>query len=201
MAHLPNHPRGSLRFVLSLGAVETAAPPPRGDLTSCEAPAPPEAGRVSLPIVTGGRPGPSRVLATAGVEYLDRTDREFWPYVRFGVLWLGPGDADGLIEGVSRLIRDEVPGFAFRSSGSSELGVQISKLPGAAGAPAAQDTYAVEVGLDLAPLLTETAGGPHAPGEALSLFRFVTSRPQLVAFGQALKDEFQALIGQPKSGA
>jgi hypothetical protein len=201
MAQLPNHPRGSLRFVLSLGAIETGAPAPREDPTLCEVPPPPEPGRVALPIVSGARPGPSRVLATAGVEYLDRGDHEFWPYVRYGVLWLGPGDAEGLIEGVSRLIRDEVPGFVFRSSGSAELGLQVSKLPSSAGAPAAQDAYGVEVGLDLAPLLNESAGGPHDPGEALSLFRYTTARPQLVAFGQTLKEELQALLGVPKSGA
>jgi hypothetical protein len=200
MAHLPNHPRGSLRFVLSLGAIETAAPAPREDPTLCEVPPAPEPGRISLPVVSSARTGPSRVLATAGVEYLDRTDREFWPYVRFGVLWLGPGDAEGLVEGVSRLVRDEVPGFVFRSSGSAELGLQISKLPGTAGA-VAQDTYGVEVGLDLAPLLTESAGGPHATGEALSLFRYTTGRPELVAFGLALKEELQALIRLPKGGA
>jgi hypothetical protein len=200
MAQLPNHPRGSLRFVLSLGAIETVAPPPRGDPTSCEVPAEPEPRRVALPILSSAGPSQGRMLATAAVEYLDRTDREFWPYVRFGVLWLGPGDAAGLVDGISRLIRDEVPGFVFRSTGAAELGLQISKLPGVIGA-AAQDTYGVEVGLDLAPLLTESAGGPHPAGEALSLFRYTTARPQLVAFGQALKEELQALTGLPKGGA
>jgi hypothetical protein len=198
MAQLPN-PRGSLRFVLSLGAIETAAPPPRGDPTSCETPAEPEPRRTALPILSEAGQRQNRVLATAGVEYLDRSDREFWPYVRFAVLWLGSGDVAGLIEGVSRLVRDEVPGFLFRSSGPAELGLQISKLPSLAGA--AQDSYAVEVGLDLAPLLTESAGGPHDAGEALSLFRYTTGRPHLVAFGQALREELQALTGGPKGGA
>ena len=198
MAQLPN-PRGSLRFVLSLGAVETAAPPPREDPTSCEAPAVPGPGRSALPILSDAGVLRNRVLATAAVEYLDRRDREFWPYVRFAVLWLGPGDAEGLLEGVSRLVRDEVPGFLFRSSGSAELGLQISKLPGLAGA--AQDSYAVEVGLDLGPLLTESAGGPHSAGEALSLFRYTTSRPHLVAFGQSLREELQALTRGVKGGA
>jgi hypothetical protein len=201
MAQLLNQP-GTLRFVLSLGAIETAAPTPRGDPASCDVPAipdVPEPRRLGLPILSQGTSSENRVLATAGVEYLDRSDREFWPYVRFGVLWLGSGDPDGLIEGLSRLVRDEVPGFLFRSSGLGELGLQISKLPGSG--PVAADTYGVEVGLDLGPLLTEAAGGAHAPGEALSLFRYTTGRPQLVAFAQSFREELQTLKSQRKGGA
>ncbi len=60
--------------------------------------------------------------------------------------------------------------------------------------------YAVEVGLDLATGLGAAAGRGHDPGDALSLFRFATGRPQLVAFGQALRDELAAITGEPRAG-
>ncbi|MHB8417810.1 MAG: hypothetical protein ACYDCL_07025 [Myxococcales bacterium] len=173
--------RSSLRFSIELAALESGLAPPREG-------APPRAG---LPIVPERSAAP-RLLAAVSMDFFDQRDREFWPFVRQAVLWLGPGDADELVRGLTELLRDEVRGFAFRSGGG-ELGLQIGKVEGATLAATA---YAVEVGLDLAAVLDEAAGSGHEAGEALSLFRFATGRPQLVAFGQALRDDLIALRGE-----
>jgi hypothetical protein len=62
----------------------------------------------------------------------------------------------------------------------------------------AQTLYAVEIGLDLAAVLNEAAGTGNEPGDALSLFRFATGRPQVVAFGQELRDELATLEGSQR---
>ena len=202
--------RGSLRFDLSLAAFES--PPLRSRIEREAELAKAESPRIGLPIV-GEAPPPRRLLATASMDFYDRKDQEFWPFVRMGVLWLGPGDARDLSDGLGRLIRDEVPGFAFRSEcasvpgGASELALQIGRVgesgaeeDGSAGRRAeaggpepSKTVYAIEIGLDLAALLNEASGAKNEPGEALSLFRFSTGRPQLVAFGQELQAELAAV--------
>jgi len=52
-----------------------------------------------------------------------------------------------------------------------------------------------EIGLDLATVLNDAAGTGNEPGEALSPLRFTTGRPQVVAFGQGLRDELAVLEG------
>ncbi|HUB06005.1 MAG TPA: hypothetical protein VMB50_03345 [Myxococcales bacterium] len=175
--------RNSLRFSLELAALESGVAPPREGSP-----------RPGLSIV-GAPASVPRLLASVSMDFFDKKDREFWPFVRQAVLWLGPGDADDLVGGLEKLLRDELAGFAFRS-GSGELGLQLGKVQAET---AAATTYAVEIGLDLATVLDEAAGTGHEAGDALSLFRFATGRPQLVAFGQALRDELLALTGAERA--
>ncbi len=211
MALLSNS-RNSLRFSLELATFESAPMLTRQQATEADQQEPKtEAPRskLGLPIL-GPQALPQRLLASVSMDFFDKKDSEFWPFVRQAVLWLGPRDAHDLVEGVSRLVRDEVPGFAYRSSASdpmlrpsasarrpaepafSELALQIGKVQEP---NLAQTLYAVEVGLDLATVLNEAAGTGNEPGEALSLFRFSTGRPQVVAFGQGLRDELAMLEG------
>lgn len=193
MASLANS-RSSLRFSLELAALESGMQPPaRGD----------EGPLRILPEKPAVAP---RLLASVSMDFYDQRDREFWPFVRQAVLWLGPGDVDDVVRGLEGVLRDEVAGFAFRSGGG-ELGIQVgraapqpqpSSSPGGGdpASPHQKDAFAVEVGLDLATVLDEAAGAGHGAGEQLSLFRFVTGRAQLVSFGQALRDELFALRGE-----
>lgn len=196
MALLSNS-RNSLRFSLELATFESPGFQSRSAAQACEVEPPPR-GKLGLPILGAGPKEPSRLLAAVSMDFFDRRDTEFWPFVRQAVLWLGPRDAHELVEAVSRLVRDEVPGFTFRSAGA-ELALQVgrSSAPAAPEAGLAQSLYAVEVGLDLAAVLNEAAGTGNEPGDALSLFRFATGRPQLVAFGQGLRDELAVLAGPP----
>ncbi len=166
--------RGALRLAISLAALETGERPARGE---------------RLLRVVADEPAKPRLLAAASVDWLDRRDGEFWPFVRRPALWLGPDDADGLAHGVERLLRDEVAGFAFRSAGG-ELALQLGRMPGE---DMARTAYAVEAGIDLGGLLAEASGAEHEPGEALSLFRFTTRRAPLVEFGRGLREELSAL--------
>lgn len=196
MALLANS-RNSLRFSLELATFESGAMLTRQQALEAEQQEPkPEAvgSKLGLPVL-GPQAAPQRLLASVSMDFFDKKDSEFWPFVRQAVLWLGSRDAHDLVEGISRLVRDEVPGFAYRSGGS-ELAVQIGKVQEP---NLAQTVYAVEIGLDLATVLNEAAGTGNEPGDALSLFRFNTGRPQVVAFGQGLRDELAMLEG-PQRG-
>jgi hypothetical protein len=199
MAILANT-RNSLRFSLELATFESAPFMTRQQVADQEAEAPRP--KLGLPIVSP-ESAPQRLLASVSMDFFDKKDKEFWPFVRQAVLWLGPRDAHELVEGVSRLLRDEVPGFAYRSV-HSELAIQVGKVEAAAEAgaaaeaKAAQTQYAVEIGLDLATVLNDAAGTGNEPGDALSLFRFATGRPQVVAFGQGLRDELAMLEGSQR---
>jgi hypothetical protein len=196
MALLANS-RNSLRFSLELATFESGAMLTRQQALEADQQEPkPEAPRSKLGLpVLGPQAEPKRILASVSMDFFDKKDGEFWPFVRQAVLWLGPRDAHELVEGISRLVRDEVPGFAYRS-GHSELAVQIGKVQEP---NLAQTLYAVEIGLDLATVLNEAAGTGNEPGDALSLFRFSTGRPHVVAFGQGLRDELAMLEG-PQRG-
>ncbi|MHB1847168.1 MAG: hypothetical protein ACYCWW_20275 [Deltaproteobacteria bacterium] len=188
MASLSNS-KGSLRFSLELAALESGPVLGRTQAASelagsCEAPAP----RLGLPIVSEAPP--PRLLAATSMDFHDQKDGEFWPFVRYAVLWLGPSDPEELCAGLERLLRDEIPGFAFRSAEHGTLGLQVGKL---SGTDAASTVYAVEVGIDLAGVLDEAGGAGNPPGESLALFRFQTGRSQLVAFARALSDELSQL--------
>ncbi len=177
--------RGSLRFSLELAALETPELPRRSELSD------PAAEKLRLRIL-GEASAPPRVLGRVSVDFFDRRDESFWPFVRQAVLWLGPSDATDLGEGLGRLLRDEVPGFSFQSAGK-ELALQCLRLEAAS---AAATVYAIEVGIDLARPLDEASGPGHLAGEALSLFRFSAGRPQMVAFAQSLREELAALHGE-----
>ncbi len=178
MAALANS-RSSLRFSLELAALESGVQP---RVRGAEGP---------LKILPEGPTAAPRLLGSVSMDFYDQRDREFWPFVRQAVLWLGPGDADDLVKGLETVLRDESAGFAFRSGGG-ELGIQVGR---SRGSNATTTEYAVEIGLDLATVLDEAAGTGHVAGEQLSLFRFTTGRTQLVSFGQALRDELLAVRG------
>ncbi len=185
--------RGSLRLSLELAARESGAPAARG-AEGCELPAPASA-KIGLPIVGAKGLGADelpRVLCAVSMDFHDRRDGEFWPFVRYAVLWLGPNDPQELVLGLERLLRDELPGFAFRCAGLGALGLQVGRL---SGERVGTTRYAVEVGLDLAGVLDEAAGAGHPPGETLSLFRFQTGRGELVAFARGLADELAEIGG------
>src|SRR5687767_4255916 len=80
------------------------------------------------PIVPGAPPIPKeavRILGTAGVEWFDRRDQAFWPFLRLPVLYLGGGDPAGLVESIRNLCQLKVEGFAFRTGNQQEFGFQV----------------------------------------------------------------------------
>jgi hypothetical protein len=185
-----------LRFSLELATFESGPMMTRQQALEADQKEAPEAPRSKLGLpVLAPQAAPRRLMASVSMDFFDRKDSEFWPFVRQAVLWLGPRDAHDLVEGISRLVRDEVPGFAYRSAGS-ELAVQIGKVQEP---NLASTLYAVEIGLDLAAVLNDAAGTGNEQGDALSLFRFGTGRPQVVAFGQGLRDEL-AMLEDPQRG-
>jgi hypothetical protein len=175
MAALPND-TGSLWFRL--------------DLVDREAPV-----RGPIPVVTeDGRLPSGRLLASASVEYLDRRDGERWPVVRLAVLWVAPDSARALVAGLSDVLQGSAPGFAWQSGEDAAVGLQVGAPSVAAGAP--QGAFQVEVGLDLAPFLSEVAGVPRRPASELALFRFAATRPALVAFADAVRAEAEGLLAR-----
>lgn len=164
MAELRND-SGALRFAVELVGRE----------------APPDAGASS----SGGEPAPGgRVLATAGLEYLDRRDGEWWPLVRLPVLYLSPAAVEGLIAQLAGVLRGTSAGFAWRPADGAPAGLQVGAAPGGAVA---------EVGLDLGVFLAEFAGAPSRPDTELALFRFRCAQADLVRFSDALGRELEAL--------
>lgn len=137
--------------------------------------------------LTRGAALPGRVLAVAGLEYLDRKDGEHWPVVRLPPLWLLSDAVDALLEGVQRLARGEAAGFSWQSGGDGAVGLQVGQPQGEAG------PLLVEVGLDLSGFLADVAEVPARPGAELALFRFASTRAALVAFGDGLRTELEAL--------
>lgn len=141
----------------------------------------------------GAKRGPERVLARVSVDHLDSKDSEYWPFVRLPSYWLSLDEAKEFVESLERVIRDEVPGFAFRSQIGTELGVQVGKTEAG--------PYAVELGLDLARYLATYAGTKEADGEALSLFRFLVPLPELVSFASTMRTELSELLEREQPAA
>ncbi len=163
MAELRND-SGALRFAVELVGRE----------------APPDTGASA-----GGQPGASgRILATAGLEYLDRRDGEWWPLVRLPVLYFPPAAVEGLIAQLAEVLRGTSAGFAWRPAEGAPAGLQIGAAPGGAVA---------EVGLDLGAFLAEFAGAPSRPDTELALFRFRCAQADLVRFSDALGRELEAI--------
>jgi hypothetical protein len=142
-----------------------------------------------VPAVVPGQPAPPaeqiRVLGTAGVEFYDRRDQSFWPFLRLPVLYLGGQDGPELVASIRDLCSLKVEGFAFRTGNQGELGVQLGRQPGG--------ELVVEVGIDLAPYLLETAGRQGEPGRELAMFRFNTQTAELVRFADQVKQELEKL--------
>ncbi|MHB8874559.1 MAG: hypothetical protein ACYC8T_12800 [Myxococcaceae bacterium] len=128
---------------------------------------------------------PGRVIASVGVECLDRRDDEFWPLVRLPVVYFAAGDLPLLVGSIRRLCALEIPGVGLRSDGQGDLVLQLARQEGGG--------VVVEAGFDLAPVLAETAGRPGEPGRELVLFRFQTTTGGLVQFADAIRSELDGL--------
>src|SRR5579872_2686589 len=115
--------------------------------------------RETLPVVPG-QPPPAveslRLLATAAVEWFDRRDTSFWPFIRLPVLYLAGGDPGAIAEGLRDVCALKRPGVGFRLGARDELAVQIARQDGGG--------FIVEVGIDLAAYLAETSGLQGEPG-------------------------------------
>jgi len=170
MAELPND-AGTLRL--------------RVDLVDREAPV-----RGPVPLVTeDGRVPAGRLLAAAGVEYLDPRDGEWWPLVRLPVFYVAPEGIRALAQGLADFLRGAAPGLAWQSEEDGALGLQLGapgEVPG--------ESVVVEVGLDLSLFLAEVGAGPRRPGMELSLFRFQATRAGAVAFAEAVRREAEGLL-------
>ncbi len=142
-----------------------------------------------VPPVVPGQPPPAgdsiRVLGTCGVEFFDRRDNGFWPFIRLPVIYFGGKDGAELYGSLKDLTSLKTPGFAFRSGNLSELALQIGR--------AERTGFLVEVGIDLAPYLLETSGRQPEPGTELAMFRYHTTLPELVMFADQLKQELEKL--------
>lgn len=140
------------------------------------------------PLVPGQPPVPAeliRVLGTTGVEFYDRRDKSFWPFIRLPVLYFGGKDGPELVSSVRDLCSMKVEGFAFRTGTQGELALQVGRQQGGG--------FVVEVGIDLATYLLETSGLQGEPGRELALFRFTTSTSELVIFADQVKQELEKL--------
>jgi hypothetical protein len=142
-----------------------------------------------VPPVVPGQPAPSadqvRVLGTGGVEFYDRRDKSFWPFIRLPVVYFGGRDGPVLVETIRELCALQREGFVFRTGAQEELTFQIGRQKGGG--------FVVEVGIDLAPYLFETSGLQGEPGRELSLYRFTTSTAELVRFADQVKQELEKL--------
>ena len=142
-----------------------------------------------VPPVVPGQPAPSaesvRVLGTAGVEFYDRRDKSFWPFLRLPVLYLSGGDGHALVHSLKEVCSLKKPGFAFQTGTQNDIAVRIGRQDGGG--------FSVEVGIDLATYLLETSGNAGEPGRELALFRFATHTAELVRFADQLKQELENL--------
>lgn len=160
MAELRND-SGALRFAVELVTAEASPQAPPG--------------------AAGGEPF---VLATAGLEYLDRRDGEWWPFLRLPVLHLPVRAVERLSADLAELLRGASAGFAWRPGDDALAGLQLGAAPGGAVA---------EVGLDLGAFLAEFAGAPRRADTELALFRFRCAQADLVRFSDALARELEAI--------
>jgi hypothetical protein len=145
-----------------------------------------DSGVIRLRVEPVTREAGGRILASVALEYRDARDGEWWPLVRLPVVHLSPGGTDALVSALQDLLQGVVPGFAWQS-GDGALGVQI-------GVPDGQgDLLVVEVGMDLALFLAESAGVPRREGAEAALFRWPVTRGAAVAFADALRREAGSL--------
>ncbi len=149
-----------------------------------------------VPPVVPGQPPPTaesvRVLGTCGVEFFDRRDNGFWPFIRLPVIYFGGRDGGELVNSLRDLTSLKSPGFAFRTGNQSELAIQIGR--------AEKKGFLVEVGIDLAPYLLETSGRQGEPGNELAMFRFATQMAEVVVFADQLKQELEKLPPLKRGG-
>jgi hypothetical protein len=142
-----------------------------------------------VPVVIPGQPPPPadllRVLGSAGLEFFDRRDQSFWPFIRLPVVYYGGTDAPALVNSIREVCSLRIPGFAFRTGTQGDLALQVGRQNGG--------TFVVEVGIDLATYLVETSGIQGEPGHELAMFRFNTNTAELVIFADQLKQELERL--------
>ncbi len=136
-------------------------------------------GQLALP------PEAIRVLGSAGVEFYDRRDASFWPFIRLPVVYYGGGDPAELVGSIRDLCSLKVSGFAFRTGTTQDVALQIGRQEGGG--------FLVEVGIDLATYLLETTGAQGDPGRELAMFRFVTNTTELVKFADQINQEVERL--------
>ena len=140
------------------------------------------------PVVPGQRPLPPeaiRVLGSASVEFFDRRDASFWPFIRLPVVYYAGTDAGELVASIRDLCSLKVAGFAFRTGAAQDVALQIGRQEGGA--------FVVEVGIDLATYLFKTTGAQGEPGRELAMFRFITNTGELVRFADQIKQEAERL--------
>ena len=184
MAELRND-AGVLRFALDIMGRETGREAERDAVSDAVSEAQREAGSEAPPAgAAAGGPAAGRVLATAGLEYLDRRDGEWWPLVRLPVLYLAPEAAQRLAEEARALVHGQSQGFSWRPEDDPVVGLQLGPAPGGA---------VVEVGVDLGAFLAEVAGTPRRAESELGLFRFRAAQADLVRFADAIGRELEAL--------
>lgn len=119
-----------------------------------------------------------RLLCSAAVEHFDRRDKEWWPFVRLPALYVPPEAFEALGAGARELLAGGAPGFAWQAGEGGPLALQLSESQGA---------VLVEVAIDLGRWLAEMVPGP--PGSEACLFRYATTRADLVRFADALAAE------------
>ena len=144
--------------------------------------------REVFPIVPGQpRPPPdaARVLGTVGVEFYDRRDASFWPFIRLPVIYIGGTDGEELVASIRKLCSLQTAGVSYRGGAQGELALQIGRQGDGA--------LLVEVGMDLASYLLETSGRVSEPGKELALFRYHTTTAEVVVFADQIKQELERL--------
>lgn len=142
-----------------------------------------------VPPSVPGQPRPpadsARILGTAGVEFYDRRDQAFWPFIRLPVLYLEGADGGSLVASIREFCSLRIPGFAFRIGAQREIALQLSREEGG--------SLLVEVGIDLVPYLLETTGRLGEPGRDLAMFRYYTTTAELVTFADQVVQEIAKL--------
>jgi hypothetical protein len=138
-------------------------------------------------------PGGGRLLATTSLEFLDKTDKQYWPLYRQGVLWVAIAEGRAFLQQVSALIRAELPEFSFRSEYAPEIGWQLSQ--------SGEGRFVVQLGFDMSAMLREVAGLPPQMGRDLALYRFTTTQPHLVSFADQVRTELAELVPESPAAA
>lgn len=143
--------------------------------------------RLLIDMVTRDRDS-GRVVATAAVEWLDRRDGEWWPFVRLPVVYLQAGAAEALLGGLRDVLQGVAPGFSWVAAEGAALALQVGAAESGAGV--------VEVGIDLGAFLAESAGARVPGGDELALFRFAAPRADLVRFAGEVEEQVKSVTEQ-----
>jgi hypothetical protein len=142
--------------------------------------------RETIRVQPGEQAPAPRILARTALEWLDRRDREWWPFVRLPSLWVEAGGVDALVSGLRDLLQGAAPGFAWQSGAAASLALQLGAGEGGA--------LVVEVGVDLGPFLADASGLPASVAGELALFRFAVAPAELVRFAGALEAQHRDVL-------